>query len=53
MFASDWPVINLASDYQAWFEIVKTFIDSLSADEQEAICYSNASLFYGFSEDDT
>lgn len=51
MFGSDWPVVNLAGNFQQWFETVKSFIDSLSYDEQQAIWHSNANIFYRLSTD--
>jgi len=46
MWGSDWPVINLASDYSAWVNQVETFLAALSLEEQQAIWANNAEEFY-------
>lgn len=46
MFGSDWPVLNVASDY---IEVVKTlqdYIAKLSIEDQNKIWFKNASSFY-------
>lgn len=46
MFGSDWPVLNVASDY---IEVVKTledYITKLSIEDQNKIWFENASSFY-------
>jgi L-fuconolactonase len=47
MFGSDWPVLNLASDYTAWIEIVRRAIAKLSPYEQEQIMAKTAMEAYG------
>lgn len=47
MFGSDWPVLNLASDYTAWIELVGRAIAKLSLDEQEQIMAKTAIEAYG------
>ncbi|AEU36805.1 amidohydrolase family protein [Granulicella mallensis] len=47
MFGSDWPVLNLASDYTAWIELVRRAIAKLSPDEQEQILAKTAIEAYG------
>ena len=42
MFGSDWPVLNLASDYTAWVELVKRAIDKLSPHERQQILAKTA-----------
>ncbi|MFS1526025.1 amidohydrolase family protein [Microbulbifer sp. 2304DJ12-6] len=46
MWGSDWPVLNLASDYAHWQSIVQTFIAPLPADDQAAIMGTSAQHFY-------
>ncbi|SHJ13664.1 L-fuconolactonase [Shimia gijangensis] len=45
MFGSDWPVLNLAKDYQGWADMVAT-ITGYSGDDAAAFWGRNASLFY-------
>ena len=47
MFGSDWPVLNLASDYGAWIEVVKRAIDKLSPHERQQIMAKTAIEAYG------
>lgn len=46
IFGSDWPVVNLASDYQSWIETVRRLIKDLSAEDQQRIMGLNAQQFY-------
>ena len=46
VYGSDWPVCLLAASYKNGFEIVKQFIATLSANEQENIMGNNAITFY-------
>lgn len=46
MWGSDWPVVNLASDYQAWADHVTTFVESLSEHQQSSIYSGAAKTFY-------
>jgi L-fuconolactonase len=46
MWGSDWPVVNLTSDYYSWFEIATTFINKLPIKEQESIWSGAAKEFY-------
>ena len=46
MFGSDWPVVNLACDYQGWANVFCGFIGRLSPDEQERICTGTAAAVY-------
>jgi len=46
MWGSDWPVVNLTSDYYSWFEIATTFINKLPIKEQESIWSGAAKKFY-------
>lgn len=47
MFGSDWPVLNLASDYGAWIEVVKRAADKLSPHERQQIMAKTAIKAYG------
>ncbi len=48
LFGTDWPVCLLRIDsYQAWAEIVRSFVSGLTADEAEAILHDNAVRCYG------
>lgn len=47
MWGSDWPVLNLAGDYQRWHAAALELIAWLSPLEQEQILGTNASTFYG------
>ncbi|QBY03565.1 amidohydrolase [Thalassotalea sp. HSM 43] len=46
MWGSDWPVVNLAGDYQAWTDHVTTFVEQLSEQEQALIFSGVAEQFY-------
>ncbi|MEC7907356.1 MAG: amidohydrolase family protein [Verrucomicrobiota bacterium] len=46
LFGSDWPVCLLRTDYNRWFDTVKTAIGELSASEQSAILGGNAERIY-------
>lgn len=47
MFGSDWPVCLLAAGYDRVYDLVASFVFTLSADEQAAIMGRTASRFYG------
>lgn len=47
MFGSDWPVLNLASDYQTWVGTVESLVSDLSDPEREAVWGRTAAKFYG------
>jgi len=47
MFGSDWPVLNLASNYGAWIEVVKRAVDRLSPHERQQIMAKTAIEAYG------
>jgi L-fucono-1,5-lactonase len=42
MFGSDWPVLNLASDYRSWVEVFLRLISTLSPHEQARMCGATA-----------
>lgn len=46
MFGSDWPVCLIACDYPRWRNVVGSFIDELSPDEQAKILGETAAEFY-------
>ena len=46
MFGSDWPVLNLASDYHSWIETAELITAGLSASRKEAVFGGTASAFY-------
>ncbi len=46
MFGSDWPVINLASDYQTWAETAETLVADLSESDRAAVWGKSAATFY-------
>lgn len=46
MFGSDWPVIQVACDYNRWSSIVKSWIAELSSVEQQAIMAETAKTAY-------
>ncbi len=47
MWGSDWPVLNLTSDYGAWHAKAQTLLAELSDAEQEAIFGGTAIATYG------
>lgn len=46
LFGSDWPVVNLASDYGTWIDFVTRLISGYAADSQAKIMGGNAVSFY-------
>jgi L-fuconolactonase len=46
LWGSDWPVLNLASDYAQWLAVSKQLLKSLSPDDQAAIMGGNAARVY-------
>jgi L-fuconolactonase len=47
MWGSDWPVLNLASNYAAWHSLTMDLLADLSADDRALIMGGNAARFYG------
>jgi L-fuconolactonase len=47
MYASDWPVLTLATSYVDWFETVTTIASELSDDERDLIMWGTATNTYG------
>jgi len=46
IFGSDWPVVNLAGDYQAWINAANDLLSDLSVHERARIFGENAVLAY-------
>jgi L-fuconolactonase len=46
LWGSDWPVLNLAGDYERWLEASETLLADLSSDEKAAIFGGNAARIY-------
>jgi L-fucono-1,5-lactonase len=46
VWGSDWPVLNLAGDYESWLAASETLLADLSADEKAAIFGGNAARIY-------
>ena len=47
MWGSDWPVLNLAADYDSWIELAGDCIATLPAASQAAVWRGTAARFYG------
>lgn len=46
IFGSDWPVCTLAADYSQIIDLVSSYVDKLSTNEQEKVWHKNAESFY-------
>lgn len=46
MFGSDWPVLNVASNYSEVVKIVEDYMAQISVEYQNKIWYENAKSFY-------
>ena len=46
MWGSDWPVLNLNGDYDAWVGLTAALLQYCSVKEQQAIWANNARSFY-------
>lgn len=46
LWGSDWPVLTLASDYEAWWETSLQLIDRLDEDQKDAILGGTAEAVY-------
>jgi len=46
MYGSDWPVLNVASDYTEVVKTLEDYISQLSPQNQNKIWYENATSFY-------
>lgn len=47
MFGSDWPVVNLASDYASWLTAARSLLSGLSESDVSKIMGGTARKFYG------
>ena len=48
MWGSDWPVVNLAGTYQAWFAATVALTQGWSPEDRAALMGGTARRFYGF-----
>lgn len=46
MWGSDWPVVNLSSNYPNWAKQVEAFVEPLTVKEQQSIWSTTAERFY-------
>jgi L-fuconolactonase len=46
LWGSDWPVLNLAGDYERWLDASETLLADLTADDKTAIFGGNAARIY-------
>ena len=46
LFGSDWPVVNLAANYETWLRTADKLLDGLATEERTAIFGENAVAFY-------
>lgn len=46
LWGSDWPVLNLAGDYESWLALTRQALTALSAAEQSAVFGGNARRIY-------
>ncbi len=51
LWGSDWPVLNLASDYRSWAAITEKLIGRLSPEARRAIWGRTAARIYGIGEE--
>jgi L-fuconolactonase len=51
LYGGDWPVLNLATTYGAWLDLVRTAIADLPASEADAVLRSNAIRTYQLHRD--
>lgn len=52
MWGSDWPVVNLAGGYAAWWEATKTLLADCSDADRDAMLGRTAGTFYGIGRHD-
>lgn len=50
MWGSDWPVLNLATDYAQWLALTNALLADLDNADREAILGGTAARFYGLDE---
>lgn len=53
LWGSDWPVLNLASDYHQWHEFARNLVKSFYSSAEKAIFCDNAVEFYGLTPRNT
>ncbi len=46
LFGSDWPVILINAGYTEWTHLIKNYLSTFSASEQQKILHENAVQFY-------
>lgn len=46
MFGSDWPVVTLVADYDAWYRTACDLLAGLSAEDRDLVFGANAAAFY-------
>lgn len=47
MWGSDWPVLDLAGDYDRWCDVSDVLLEGLSEDDRAAVHGGTATRFYG------
>ncbi len=47
MWGSDWPVLNLAGDYDRWYSASEKLLSKLTQEERSAVYGGTATRFYG------
>lgn len=52
MWGSDWPVLNLAADYDSWWKMTQQYLAPFDSTTGAAICGGTAAEFYGISVPD-
>jgi L-fuconolactonase len=50
MWGSDWPVLNLASNYQSWHNLSVELLNALSDNDRAQIFGGTAARFYGLNQ---
>lgn len=50
LWGSDWPVVNLASDYRHWHEFAQKLVNSVDSSAEKAIFCDNSMKFYGLND---
>lgn len=50
MYGSDWPVLNVASDYDEVVKTLKDYISKFSIEDQNKIWFENAISFYNLND---
>lgn len=50
MWGSDWPVLNLATDYSQWVSLTEAFLSTISPEQQTQIWSQSAIEFYNIGD---